>query len=69
MGVFLLQVHQKLVLLSLYAAVLVLPTVIGRLGELNGMANVGDCLALGDQKLSGFELAVSAPPSAWWVPL
>jgi len=31
--------------------------VIGRLGDLDGTANVGDGLALGDQLLGGFELA------------
>jgi len=31
--------------------------VVGRLGHLNGTADIGDGLALGDQLLSGFELA------------
>ena len=30
---------------------------VGRLGELNGAAEVGNGLALGDQLLSGFDLA------------
>ena len=44
-------------LLGLHAPVLLFPAVVGRLGDLNGAADVGDGLALGDQLLSGLELA------------
>ena len=44
-------------LLGLHAAVLLLPAVVGRMGHLNGAADIGDGLGLGDQLLSGFELA------------
>ena len=46
-----------LVILGLHPSVLLLPAVIGRLGDLDGAANVSDGFALGDQLLSGFELA------------
>ena len=54
---FLLQLSQPFGLLGLHAAVLLLPAVVVRLGHLNGAADVGDGLALGDQLLSGLELA------------
>jgi len=56
-GVHLLQLSEPFGFLSLYAAVLLFPAVPGRLGDLNGAADVGNGLALGDQLLSGFELA------------
>ena len=56
-GVLLLQLGQPFGLLGLHAAVLLLPAVVGRLGHLNGAADVSDGLALGDQLLSGLELA------------
>ena len=56
-SVLLLQLGQPFGLLDLHAAVLLLPAVVGRLGDLKGAADVGDGLALGDQLLSGLELA------------
>jgi cobalamin synthase len=50
------QLDQALGLLTLRAPVLLLPAVVGRLGHLDGAADVGDVLALGDQLLSGFSL-------------
>ena len=44
-------------LLGLHTPVLLFPAVVGRLGDLNGAADVGDGLALGDQLISGLELA------------
>lgn len=54
----LLQLGQPFRLLGLHAAVLLLPVVLGRLGDLDSAANVGYGFALADQLLSGLELAV-----------
>ena len=43
-------------LIGFVAAVLLKPAVVGRLGNPNGAADIGDDLALGDQQLSGLEL-------------
>ena len=56
-SVLLLQLGQPFGLLGLHAAVLLLPAVVSRLGDLNGAADVGDGLALGSQLLSGLKLA------------
>ena len=52
-----LQLGQPLGLLGLHSAVLLFPAVVGGLGDLDGSANVGNGLALGDQLLSGFGLS------------
>ena len=56
-GVLLLQLSQSSGFLGLHAAVLLPPTVIRRLRHLDDAADLDDGLALGDQLLSGLELA------------
>ena len=56
-GVLLFQLGHPLGFLSLCSAVLLLSAVISRLGDLNGGADIGNCLALGVPLLKGFELA------------
>jgi hypothetical protein len=55
-GVLLLQLSQPPGLLGLHPAVLLPPTVIGRLRHLDDAADVGDGLALGDQLLGVLSL-------------
>ena len=43
--------------LRLNPAVELLPTAVGRLGDLNGAADIGDGLGLGDQLLSSSQFA------------
>ena len=56
-GVLLLQLGRPFGFLAMHAAILQPPAVVGRLGHLNGSADIGDGLALSDQLLSRFELA------------
>ena len=56
-GVLLLQLSQSSGFLGLHAAVLLPPTVIRRLRHLDDAADLDDGLDLGDQLLSGLELA------------
>jgi len=56
-GVLLLQLVQPLGLLGLHTAVELPPAVVGRLSDFKDATNVSNGLALGQQLLSGFELA------------
>ena len=56
-AVLLLQLGEPFGFLGLHAAVELSPAVISGLRHLQCPADVGDALALGDQLLSGFELA------------
>ena len=55
--VLLIQLGQSLGLLGLHAAIELPSAVVGGLKTLQGSANVGDGLALGNQLLRGLELA------------
>ena len=56
-SVLLLQLGQPFGPFGLHAAVLLLQAVVGPLGDLDSAANVGDGFDLGDQLLSGLDLA------------
>ena len=56
-SVFLFQLGEPFGLLSLHAPVLLFPAVVGRLGNLDSVTDVGDSLALSGQLLSDLELA------------
>ena len=56
-GVLLLQQSQSRGFVDLLTALLLLPAVAGRLGHIDGTANVGEGLAIGEQLFGDFELA------------
>jgi hypothetical protein len=57
LGLIILSTGQLLGLLGLHASVKLPPAVVGGLSDLQGTADVGDGLALGQYLLSCFELA------------
>ena len=56
-GIFLIPLGKPLGILSLHADLLLTPARVSLQSHLNDSAEVGNSLALGDQLLSGFELA------------